>query len=65
MWAAGESDMISLGVDARLAELGVSGLKFYDEVTNRSLFCLPRDLRGVLSQEKKVFFDENPPHLFR
>lgn len=64
MWAGERGEMISLDVDARLARFKTAELRFYDEITNRSLFCLPKDLRGVLSREKKIFFDENPPHLF-
>ncbi len=65
MWADEASEMTSLDVDERLSERGVSGLAFYDGVTNRSLFCLPKDLRAALSREKRVFADENPPRLFR
>jgi spermidine synthase len=63
LWAPGIDDMASLDVDERLQKYGLPELKYYDEVTNRSLFCLPRDVRKIVSEETRVFFDETPPHI--
>lgn len=63
LWSPGIDDMASLDVDVRLRKYGLPELKFYDEVTNRSLFSLPRDVRKIVSEETRVFFDENPPHI--
>lgn len=64
LWAPGDVDMVSLDVDRRLRDYRITGLEYYDEVTNRYLFSLPKDIRHVLDGEEKVFSDENPPHNF-
>lgn len=64
MWGGEGVQVASLDVDLRLEESGISGLRFYDGMTHRSIFSLPKDVRQVLSSEERVFSDENPPHLF-
>ncbi|RMG57467.1 MAG: polyamine aminopropyltransferase [Deltaproteobacteria bacterium] len=56
-------DVFSIDVDGRLEEFGVSGLRYYDAVTHRMLFSLPKDIRTILSAEERIFTDENPPVL--
>jgi len=56
-------DPLSLSVeevDKRISHRGCEGLKFYDGLTHRGMFSLPRYLRHELSRRKTIITDKNP-----
>jgi len=47
-------------VDRRIADRDVQALKFYDGITHRHLFSLPKHVRQRIQQEQRVISDANP-----
>jgi len=47
-------------VDKRISDRGCKGLKFYDGLTHRGMFCVPRYLRQELDRGKAVITDRKP-----
>ncbi len=47
-------------IDGVLNERGIDNLLFYDGITHRHLFSLPKDIRRLLSKEYPIIEDSNP-----
>lgn len=61
--ASKQLDPLSLSmeeVDWRVSTRISKSLRFYDGLTHRGMFCLPRHLRQEISQGKSIITDENP-----
>ena len=52
-------DLSGAGVDDVLAARGLS-MKFYDAISHRRMFALPKPLRTLIDSEKRVMTVENP-----
>ncbi|HEY4711475.1 MAG TPA: spermidine synthase, partial [Dehalococcoidia bacterium] len=51
-------------VDKKLASRGLRGLRFYDGVTHRSMFSLPRYIREALINQQRIITDKKPLYLY-
>jgi spermidine synthase len=51
-------------VDKRIAARSLNGLKFYDGITHRGIFNLPKYLREAISQQTRLITDKNPLYLY-
>ena len=58
-----DSFIAAQDVDERLAALGVSGNRYYDSVTHRHMFSLPRYLRDLLARPGPVATLQNPVYI--
>ena len=47
-------------VNNRLAERGVTSLRFYDGLTHQGIFALPKYVRASLEKEERLITSENP-----
>ncbi|MBI4337831.1 MAG: polyamine aminopropyltransferase [Chloroflexi bacterium] len=56
--------LVAREIDLRLAQDGVSGLRFYDGTTHLGLFAIPRFLRDALSAEDRAITLEHPLFVF-
>ena len=54
------ADLTPDEVDRRLAERGLSDLRYYDGVTHRRMFSLPKHLRRTIAESTKII-EENEP----
>jgi spermidine synthase len=54
------ADLSTEDVDHLLIDRGCAGLRFYDGLTNRSLFAPDRHYRGVLARAVTVIDDDHP-----
>ncbi|MEK7777912.1 MAG: polyamine aminopropyltransferase [Chloroflexota bacterium] len=52
--------LIPQEIDARLAARVTRPLRFYDGITHRSMFALPKYLREALAKEERLITRENP-----
>ncbi len=52
-------------VDSRISERSITHLKFYDGLTHRGIFSLPKHLRGELSRPGRLITDEEPLYIYR
>jgi spermidine synthase len=50
-------------VDEIIAGRGLAGLKFYDGLTHRGMFALPRYVRDALAGQRRVITDADPLYL--
>ena len=48
------------GVDARLGERGIGGLRHYDGVTHTGMFALPKYLRAAMKAERRIITRDDP-----
>lgn len=56
-----DTDKIFGGLDDKIEELGLGGkLKWYDQITHQRMVSLPKEVRTLLSNEKRVMTVENP-----
>jgi spermidine synthase len=51
-------------VDKRINERSLEGLKFYDGVTHRNMFSLPKYVREGLAGQKRIITDKRPLYLY-
>jgi spermidine synthase len=51
-------------IDGRIAERGLKGLRFYDGITHRGMFSLPRYVREALKTQKRIITDKDPLYLY-
>ncbi len=51
-------------VDKRIAARGISGLRFYDGITHRGMFALPRYVREALARQTRLITDAAPLYLY-
>ncbi len=47
-------------VDRRIAERGLSGLRFYDGITHQGMFSLPKYLRAAIAAQTRLITDQEP-----
>ena len=52
-------------VDKSIAAKGVKGLKFYDGITHRGMFSLPRYIRDAMAAQKRIITDKKPLYLYK
>jgi spermidine synthase len=52
-------------VDKNISSKALKGLKFYDGVTHRGMFSLPRYIRDAIAAQKRVITDKNPLYLYK
>ncbi|MCX7912348.1 MAG: polyamine aminopropyltransferase [Dehalococcoidales bacterium] len=51
-------------VDGLLAGRKITGLRFYDGITHRNMFSLPKYVREGIARQKRVITDSNPLYLY-
>ena len=51
-------------VDKKIAARSPGGLRFYDGVTHRNMFSLPRYIREALPKQKRIITDKKPLYLY-
>ncbi len=51
-------------VDKRIRARGVAGLKFYDGLTHRGMFSLPRYIREAAAKQTRIITDDKPLYLY-
>ncbi|MDD5126570.1 MAG: polyamine aminopropyltransferase [Dehalococcoidales bacterium] len=52
-------------IDHRIAERGITGLRFYDGTTHQGIFSLPRYLREAMQAQTRVIKDNEPLFSFK
>lgn len=52
-------------IDSTISARGLCGLKFYDGMTHRGMFALPKYLRETLSAQTKIISDNAPLYIYR
>ena len=52
-------------VDKNISGKGIKGLKFYDGITHRGMFSLPRYIREAMAAQTRVITDKNPLYLYK
>jgi spermidine synthase len=55
----------SYEVDKRITERGITGLKFYDGMTHRGMFALPKYIREAMAAQTRVITDKKPLYLYK
>jgi len=58
------SPLTPAAVDAAIAGRGLSGLRFYDGVTHRGMFALPRYVREAMARQTRLITDAEPLYLY-
>ena len=58
-------DLSASEVDSRISERSLNDLKFYDGLTHRGMFSLPKHLRGELSKPGRLISDKEPLYIYR
>jgi spermidine synthase len=51
-------------VDRRISDRSLAGLRFYDGVTHRGMFSLPRYIRDAMESQQRVITDKDPLYLY-
>jgi spermidine synthase len=51
-------------VDKRIAARSIKGLKFYDGITHRGMFNLPRYVRDAAAKQTRLITDKEPLYLY-
>jgi spermidine synthase len=51
-------------IDQRIKARGLKGLRFYDGITHRNMFSLPRYIREALAVQQRIITDKNPLYLY-
>jgi spermidine synthase len=51
-------------IDARIVARSLGGLRFYDGITHRGVFSLPRYVREALETQPRIITDKNPLYLY-
>ena len=59
------SMLTSYEVDGRITARSLNGLKFYDGVTHRGMFALPKYIREALTAQTRVITDKKPLYLYK
>lgn len=52
-------------IDRRIAERGVSGLRFYDGTTHQGIFALPKYMREAMKAQDRIIKDNEPLFSFK
>lgn len=51
-------------IDKKIAARSIKGLKFYDGLTHRNMFALPRYIREAMVGQKRIITDRRPLYLY-
>jgi spermidine synthase len=51
-------------IDKRIKARGLKGLRFYDGLTHRNMFSLPRYIREALAGQQRIITDKQPLYLY-
>jgi spermidine synthase len=51
-------------VDKGISQRGLDNLRFYDALSHRNMFSLPRYIREALPKQKRLITDDNPLYLY-
>jgi spermidine synthase len=51
-------------VDGRIKERSLVGLRFYDGVTHRGMFSLPKYIRDAMEAQQRLITDDDPLYLY-
>lgn len=51
-------------VDRRISDKSLVGLRFYDGVTHRGMFSLPRYIRDAMESQQRIITDKDPLYLY-
>ncbi len=51
-------------IDKRIAARLPGGLRFYDGITHRNMFSLPRYIREALAKQRRIITDKKPLYLY-
>lgn len=51
-------------IDKRISARSLGGLRFYDGVTHRNMFSLPKYIREALAKQKRIITDNKPLYLY-
>ena len=52
-------------VDKNIKSKAIKGLKFYDGITHRGMFSLPKYIRNAIAAQKRVITDKQPLYLYK
>jgi spermidine synthase len=52
-------------VDRNIKTKGIKGLKFYDGITHRGMFSLPKYIREAMATQKRIITDKKPLYLYK
>jgi spermidine synthase len=52
-------------VDKNISAKGIKGLKFYDGITHRGMFSLPKYIRDAMAAQTRVITDKQPLYLYK
>ena len=62
-WKVESTTSIDSALDSQI-EGGEAGLKYYDGVTHKGMFGLPKSVRRSIAKEKRVITKENPVFMY-
>jgi len=51
-------------VDSKIAVRGLKGLRFYDGLTHRNMFSIPKYIREAMAGQKRIITDKRPLYLY-
>jgi spermidine synthase len=51
-------------LNERIAARSLGGLRFYDGITHRNMFSLPKYIREALAKQKRIITDKKPLYLY-
>ena len=51
-------------VDRRISDRSLAGLRFYDGVTHRGMFSLPKYIRDAMEAQRRLITDKDPLYLY-
>lgn len=51
-------------IDRRISERALAGLRFYDGVTHRGIFSLPKYIREAMEMQERIITDDDPLYLY-
>jgi len=51
-------------IDRRIKARGLRGMRFYDGLTHRNMFSLPKYIREALAGQKRIITDKKPLYLY-
>ena len=51
-------------IDRRIRASGLTGLRFYDGISHRNMFSLPRYIREALAGQQRIITDKQPLYLY-
>ena len=58
------SQLFADEVDRRISDRSLAVLRFYDGVTHRGMFSLPKYIRDAMQSQERVITDKDPLYLY-